>query len=103
MAARLVQTKATGNELGRKAFELVYSRPPTASELKAVGEFFTRFYAAESSPAKVNDAKAEDAASALAGSVAEAKSAAAKDKLGFAGLSAFCQALLGSAEFRYLN
>ncbi|MBI3882514.1 MAG: DUF1549 domain-containing protein [Verrucomicrobia bacterium] len=79
MAARLVGTKATGTELGKKAFELVYSRPPTANELKATGEFFTRFNAAEAQ--KYSD----------------------KDRLGFAGLTAFCQALLGSAEFRYLN
>jgi hypothetical protein len=79
MAARLVATKVTGTELGKKAFELAYSRPPTANELKATGEFFARFKAAEAQ--KYPD----------------------KDKLGFAGLTAFCQALIGSAEFRYLN
>ena len=79
MAARLISTKATGSELGKKAFELAYSRPPTANEMKATGEFFKSFNAAE------------------------AKNFSDKDKLGFAGLVAFCQALMGSAEFRYLN
>jgi hypothetical protein len=79
MAARLVSTKATGTDLGRRAFELAFSRPPTEGELRATAEFFARFNAAE------------------------AKNHPNKDRLGFAGLTAFCQALLGSAEFRYLN
>ncbi|MBI5773893.1 MAG: DUF1549 domain-containing protein [Verrucomicrobia bacterium] len=102
MAARLAQSKATGNELGKRAFELAYSRPPTANETKAVGEFFTRFYAVEN-PAKANDVKAADEFPARSAKDADARNAEAKNKLGFAALSAFCQALLGSAEFRYLN
>src|SRR5262249_27236840 len=47
MAARLVRTRATGTELGRKAFELAYSRSPTDSELETTAEFFARFSAAE--------------------------------------------------------
>ncbi len=79
MATRLVDTKATGTELTKKAFELAYSRPPTAQELEATSFFFSRFNAAE------------------------AKNYPDKTRLGFAGLTAFCQALLGSAEFRFLN
>lgn len=79
MASRLVQTKATGSDLWKKAFEMAYSRPPTDNELKATAAFFVRFNATEAS--KYVD----------------------KDKLGLAGLTAFCQALFGSAEFRYLN
>ncbi len=79
MVARLAGTKATGTELAKKAFELAYSRPPTQQELEATTFFFTRF------------------------NEAEAKNYPDKTKLGFAAMTAFCQALLGSAEFRYLN
>ena len=79
MATRLAGTRASGTELAQKAFELAYSRPPTPQELEATTFFFSRFNAAE------------------------AKNYPDKTKLGFAGLTAFCQALLGSAEFRYLN
>lgn len=79
MAARLVATKLTGMELTKYAFQLAYSRPPTAREIDATTHFFKTFSAAEA--AKYPD----------------------KAKLGFAGLTAFCQGLLGSAEFRYVN
>jgi hypothetical protein len=79
MAARLLATKLTGMELAKYAFQLTYSRLPTQRELDATTHFFKSF------------------------SQAEAAKYPAKDKLGFAGLTAFCQALLGSAEFRYLN
>ena len=79
MAARLVKTKASGTELAKKAFELAYSRPPTPTEIEATTFFFSRFNAAE------------------------VKNFSDQTKLSFAGLTAFCQALLGSAEFRFLN
>jgi hypothetical protein len=79
MATRLVGTKLTGTALTKKAFELAYSRPPTTQELEATTFFFRRF------------------------NEAEARNFTDQTKLGFAGLTAFCQALLGSAEFRYLN
>ncbi|HEY6168729.1 MAG TPA: DUF1553 domain-containing protein, partial [Verrucomicrobiae bacterium] len=79
MAGQLLAKKLTGAELGKAAFYLAYSRPPTDGELQATTGFFAKFNAAE------------------------AKKYESKDRLGWAGLVAFCQALLGSAEFRYLN
>jgi hypothetical protein len=79
MADRLLAKELKGIELGQAAFQLAFSRPPTDRELQATGEFFRRFNAAES--AKYSNEK----------------------QLGRAGVIAFCQALLGSAEFRYLN
>jgi hypothetical protein len=79
LADRLLAKDLRGAELGQAAFALAYSRPPTAVELKATQDFFTRF------------------------NEAEAGRFDGKDRLGRAGLIAFCQALLGSAEFRYLN
>ncbi len=79
MADRLLAKKLRGAELGKAAFSTAYSRPPTQGELKATTDFFAKFNAAE------------------------AKNFGNQDQLGRAGLVAFCQALLGSAEFRYLN
>ena len=65
-----------------KAYELAYGRPPTAEEGQAVRSFFQRF---------TNQY--------LKGKGSEQ---AKKEAQGVA-LSAFCQSLFGSAEFRYLN
>ncbi len=78
MTARLFKTGARGTELTRRAFELAFGRQPTAKELKAADAFFDRFQKAE------------------------AKSFSGKEMLGYAGVTALCQALLGSAEFRYV-
>jgi Ca2+-binding EF-hand superfamily protein len=79
MAGRLLRQNLRGQELAKAAFQLAFGRPPNADELQAALKFFESFNAAEG-------AKHPD-----------------KDRLAFAGLSAFCQALIGSAEFRYLN
>ncbi len=79
MADRLLAKPMAGGERSTLAFQMVYSRPPTSEELKVTGEFFKRFYAAEG------------------------KKGWSQERLGRAALVAFCQALLGSAEFRYLN
>lgn len=79
MADRLYATGANGTELGQKAFELAYGRRATDREVAATGKFFENFY------------------------TAEAKNFANRDRLRWAALTAFCQALLGSAEFRIVN
>ena len=66
-----------------KAYELAYGRLPTAEESQAVRTFFQRFtdqYLKGKSPTDETRKQASGVA-----------------------LSAFCQSLLGSAEFRYLN
>jgi cytochrome c553 len=78
MTSRLFKTGARGTELTRRAFDLAFGRQPTAKELTAAAEFLERFQKAE------------------------AKNYSGKEMLGYAGVTAFCQALLGSAEFRYL-
>ncbi len=65
-----------------KAYELAYGRPPTSEEAQAVRAFFQRF------TDQYLKGKASDEARKQAQGVA---------------LSAFCQSLFGSAEFRYLN
>lgn len=72
----------TPQERGIKAFELAYGRPPTAEEGTAVKAFFQRFV----------DKKLQG--SGLPKARQEAQGLA---------LSAFCQSLFASSEFRYLN
>lgn len=79
MAKRLYETGANGNELGQKAFELAYSRRASDKEIAAMGKFFEQFY------------------------TSEAKNFANRDAMRWAALTAFCQALLSSAEFRIVN
>ena len=79
MADRLLAKGLRGAELGAAAFQLAFARPPTPAELKASQDFFENFAAAEKGKTM------------------------SKERLGKAGLVAFCQALLGSAEFRYVN
>jgi hypothetical protein len=81
MADRLIATKLRGTDLGQAAFTLAFSRPPTPGELKATQDFFQKFYATEGRPGEGADTQA----------------------LARKALVAFCQALFGSAEFRYLN
>ena len=64
------------------AFQLAYGRAPTADEGLAMQTFFAHFVEQE----------------------LQGKNAAeAKPKAQFNALSAFCQSLFASAEFRYLN
>jgi hypothetical protein len=65
-----------------KAYELAYGRQPTAEEGQAVRSFFQRF------TDQYLKGKASEEAKKQAQGVA---------------LSAFCQSLFASAEFRYLN
>ena len=79
MADRLLSKELCGVELSQAAFQLAYSRLPNPRELHAAQEFFGRF------------------------SSDDGERYSNKGKPSRAGLTAFCQALLGSAEFRYLN
>jgi hypothetical protein len=71
--------KLTGGKLGYTAFYLAYSRPPTEEEGRKTKAYFERFLetAKETGVADV-DAR-------------------------YLALSSFCQSLISSAEFRYLN
>ncbi|MEM7145479.1 MAG: PSD1 and planctomycete cytochrome C domain-containing protein [Verrucomicrobiota bacterium] len=80
LARRLVRDGGRdGAERLRNAFLAVYSRPPTEEEGRKAKKFFDRFVA---------EARMEDATGDEAGRLA---------------LVSFCQALLASAEFRYLD
>jgi hypothetical protein len=68
-----------GAERLRNAFLLVYSRPPTEAEGRKAKAFFDRF---------VQEARMEDED---------------REKAGYLAMKSFCQALLASAEFRYLD
>lgn len=81
-ARRIASFEGTEQERFIHAFRLAYGRDPTAAEGQAVRQFFTSFVQ------KRMDGK---------GSPDARKAAQA------AALSAFCQSLLASAEFRYLN
>ena len=81
-AKRLVEFKGTNAERMTQAFMLTYGRLPKADEATAITSFFLRF---NSDLTKSNNNEE------------------AKKKAQFAALSAFCQSLFASAEFRYLN
>ncbi|MDZ4289343.1 MAG: PSD1 and planctomycete cytochrome C domain-containing protein [Prosthecobacter sp.] len=81
-AARVAKFQGTPMERLTYAYQLAFSRSPTESELAAIRNFWQRF------PEQVAGGK---------------NTKEAKDKAQIAALSAFCQSLLASAEFRYLN
>lgn len=82
-AQRIAQFKGNSAERLSYAYELAFGREPTNLEKAAIGNFWMRF------PQQ------------MAKSGGNSKDA--QDKAEFAALSAFCQSLIASAEFRYLN
>lgn len=82
-AARVAKYEGTSAERLSYAYQLAFGREPTAAEKTAISNFWMRF------PQQV---------AKNGGNTKEAK-----DKVQFAALSAFCQSLIASAEFRYLN
>jgi cytochrome c553 len=81
-AARLAKYEGSPMERLIYAYQLAFARPPTDTELTAIRSFWARF---PLQAAGVN-------------STPEARTRAQ-----IAALSAFCQSLMASAEFRYLN
>jgi len=79
MALRLEQQTADPAERTRLAFQWTFSRLPTPAEVAAARRFQEQFTAAEAGRTR------------------------SKEALERAALSAFCQALFASAEFRYLD
>ena len=82
-AERIAKHKGNSAERLSYAYELAFGREPTNLEKAAIGNFWMRF------PQQ------------MAKSGGNSKDA--QDKAEFAALSAFCQSLIASAEFRYLN
>jgi len=82
-AARIAKYRGTSAERLGYAYQLAFGREPTAPEKAAISNFWMRF------PQQLakNGGNSKDA----------------KEKTEFAALSAFCQSLIASAEFRYLN
>jgi hypothetical protein len=64
------------------AYQLAFARAPTDQEMAAIKRFWSQF------PQQVAGGKSTQEA---------------RDKSQAAALSAFCQSLIASAEFRYLN
>jgi cytochrome c553 len=81
-ARRLAAFEGEGPQRLGHAYELAFARPPSASEAEAMRRFWQEF------PRQFADGR----------STAQAREQAFK-----AALSAFCQSLFASAEFRYLN
>lgn len=81
-AKRVATFEGTEQQRFIHAFQLAYGRNPTAEEGQAVRQFFTDFVN------KQMQGKGSDQA---------------RKQAQLAALSAFCQSLLASAEFRYLN
>jgi hypothetical protein len=80
MARHLAQDlNLRGPKLGSAAFYYAYGRPPTSEEGRKTAAYFERF---------IDTAK---------------QSGMAEDKARQLALTTFCQSLLSSAEFRYLN
>jgi hypothetical protein len=78
-AARVAAFSGTPSEKMAFAYQLAFSRNPTERELVAIQNFWNRF------PEQVSKTKEE------------------REKSKMTALSAFCQSLIASAEFRYLN
>lgn len=81
-AMRIAKHDGTPMERLTYAHQLAFARAPTEQEQAAIRNFWTRF------PAQAAGGK---------------QTKEAKDKAQLAALSAFCQSLIASAEFRYLN
>jgi len=81
-AKRLYEFKGTSTERLTHAFLLAYGRMPKTEEAAAIQSFFMRF------PQDLTKGNSSEEA---------------KKKAQVAALSAFCQSLFASAEFRYLN
>jgi len=82
-AARVAKYEGSSAERLSYAYQLAFGREPNAQEKQAISNFWMRF-------------QPQVAKSAGGGKDA-------KQKADFAALSAFCQSLIASAEFRYLN
>jgi hypothetical protein len=81
-AQRIAAHEGDGPQRLAYAYELVFARPPTASEMEAIRRFWQEFPRQATAGRSTREAQEQ------------ARSAA---------LSAFCQGLFASAEFRYLN
>ena len=79
MARRLIEEAETSGERLTLAFQLTYGRLPSSSEIEQAKSFLWNFI-----------------------SVAQRKGRG-REEAGILALSSFCQGLLCSAEFRYLN
>ncbi|MGV3662935.1 MAG: PSD1 and planctomycete cytochrome C domain-containing protein [Prosthecobacter sp.] len=79
-ATRIAKFKGTPQENLSYAYQLAFGREPTPQEKQAIANFWTRF--------------PQEAAK---------NKGIPKDKIDGLALSAFCQGLFASAEFRYLN
>lgn len=82
-AVRVAKYEGNSSERLSYAYQLAFGREPNAQEKQAISNFWMRF-------------QPQVAKSAGGGKEA-------KQKADFAALSAFCQSLIASAEFRYLN
>ncbi|OYW21738.1 MAG: hypothetical protein B7Z55_05490, partial [Planctomycetales bacterium 12-60-4] len=82
-AARIAKYQGSSAERLSYAYELAFGRVPTSQEKAAISNFWMRF------PQQIarNGGNSKEA----------------REKAEFAALSAFCQSLIASAEFRYLN
>ena len=78
IAQRIMNEKGPVREQIKHAFLLAYGREASASELNAAEKFYEDFDAVQSRFARRNDVSVKK-------------------------LSALCQAILGSAEFRFVN
>jgi hypothetical protein len=83
-AQRLAEVEGTPLDRLTHAYHLAFSRAPTPEELTAIRTFWMTF------PTKVETGTSKN-------------SEQHKDKAQKLALTTFCQALLASAEFRYLN
>jgi hypothetical protein len=81
-AQRLAKHEGTSLERLVYAYQLAFARAPTDQEMAAIKRFWSQF------PQQVAGGKSTQEA---------------RDKSQAAALSAFCQSLIASAEFRYLN
>ncbi|HAL70383.1 MAG TPA: hypothetical protein DCP71_01230 [Verrucomicrobiales bacterium] len=82
LAARIAKQSGSPMDRLAYAYQLVFSRAPTEPELAAIRSFWMRF------PQQVAAGKSTQQA---------------RDQAQYTALSAFCQSLFASAEFRYLN
>jgi Protein of unknown function (DUF1553)/Protein of unknown function (DUF1549)/Planctomycete cytochrome C len=97
MARRIMKETSNSGQQVQLAFKLAYGRPASQSELKSATEFYRSFQVESQQPSRFNDRRFRPG-NRLPGSGGESSDSPELQKL-----SALCQSIMASAEFRFVN
>ncbi|MBX3420050.1 MAG: PSD1 domain-containing protein [Pirellulaceae bacterium] len=101
LARRLMNESSDMQAQLKQAFLLVYGRPATGRELRVAGEFYRSFRPAESSIVNVGKSRGNGLRSNRRRP--EEPQSYQADNIQFEKLTAVCQSLMATAEFRFLD